>query len=220
MEATSASSPGGAVKKPGFILIAACVAIFVSACGGSGASNSEKAPPAQPAAPAEPEKPAAPAIPPEIEQVAENTLGSETEVLVYGDLALTGKQQILMINRLKKTPEGKTPGTLLSRAAIVENDGGKWKQVLLCDQHLKNTKGFLAATPVADVPTWRLQYEQHEDKGLVMYFTPLDKPAGGYLQTIGIRWNKKVGRYQSLDRNYENFLGETPSLDVPDVSGR
>ncbi len=203
------------MNKPGTILAASILSIFLCACGGSGASNPQTAPAAQPA---EPAKPAAPAIPPDIQQVAENTLGSEAEVLVFGDLALTGKQQILVINRLKKTPEGKAPGTLLTRAAIVENDGGKWKQVFLCDEHLKNTKGFLAATPVADVPAWRLQYEQHEDKGLVMYFTPLDKPAGGYLQTIGVRWNSKVGRYQSLDRNYEQFLGETPSLDIPDVS--
>ena len=53
---------------------------------------------------------------------------------------------------------------------------------------------------------------------LVMYFTPLDKPAGGYIQTIGIRWNPKVKRYESLDRTYEQFLGESPTLEIPDVS--
>ncbi len=136
----------------------------------------------------------------------------------YGDLALTGKQQILVINRLKKTPEGKAPGIIFTRAAIVENDGGTWKQVFLCDEHLKNTKGYLGATPLAPVPAWRLQYEQHEDKGLIMYFTPLDKPAGGYMQTIGVRWNPKVKRYQSLDRNFDQFLGEAPELEIPDVS--
>lgn len=150
--------------------------------------------------------------------MAENALGSEAEVLVFGDLALTGKQQILVINRLKKTPEGKAPGTLLTRAVIVEDDGGTWKQIFLCDEHLKNTKGFLGATPIAPVPSWRLQYEQHEDKGLVMYFTPLDKPAGGYVQTIGVRWNPKMKRYESLDRNYENFLGETTNLEMPEVT--
>jgi hypothetical protein len=205
------------LKKPDSILIAAILAIFLCACGGSGASNPKTDTPAQPA---EPAKPAAPVIPPDIEQVAENALGSEAEVLVFGDLALTGKQQILVVNRLKKTPEGKAPGILLTRAAIVENDGGSWKQIFLCDEHLKNTKGFLGATPLSPVPAWRLQYEQHEDKGLVMYFTPLDKPAGGYQQTIGIRWNPKAKRYESLDRNFEEFLGETPTLDIPEVTHR
>src|SRR5271169_1671938 len=140
MEVSSASSPGGALKIPGTILTAAILAIFLCACGGSGASNPKTETPAQPADPA---KPAAPAIPPDVQKVAENALGSEAEVLVYGDLALTGKQQILAINRLKKTPDGKTPGTLLSRAAIVEDAGREWKQIFLCDEHLKNTKGFL-----------------------------------------------------------------------------
>jgi hypothetical protein len=215
MKVSSASSPGGALKIPGIILTAAILAIFLCACGGSGASNPKTEATAQPA---EPAKPVAPAIPPDIQQVAENAMGSEAEVLVYGDLALNGSQQILAINRLKKTPDGKTPGTLLSRASIVENDGGKWKQIFLCDEHLKNTKGFLGATPLSPVPAWRLQFEQHEDKGLVMYFTPLDKPAGGYIQTIGIRWNPKVKRYESLDRTYEQFLGESPTVDIPDVS--
>ncbi len=206
---------GDALIKPGCILTAAILAIFICACGGPGASNPKTETPAQPA---EPAKPAAPVIPPDIQQVAENALGSEAEVLVFGDLALTGKQQILVINRLKKTPEGKAPGTLLTRAVIVEDDGGAWKQIFLCDEHLKNTKGFLGATPIAPVPSWRLQYEQHEDKGLVMYFTPLDKPAGGYVQTIGVRWNPKMKRYESLDRNYENFLGETPNLETPEVT--
>jgi len=203
------------LKIPGFILTAAILAFFLCACGGSGASNPKTETPAQPA---EAAKPAAPAIPPDIEQVAENALGSEAEVLVYGDLALTGKQQILVINRLRKTPDNKAPGTILTRAAIVEDDGGTWKQVFLCDEHLKNTKGFLGATPLSPVPAWRLQFEQHEDKGIVMYFTPLDKPAGGYQQTIGIRWNLKVKRYQSLDRNFDQFLGEAPVLEIPDVS--
>ena len=196
-------------------MISVCfLALLMGACGGSGASK-----PASEARTAS-AQPAAPAVPPDIQQVGANALGSEAEVLLYGDLALTGKQQVLVINRLKKTPETKAPGTIATRAAIVENDGGTWKQVFLCDEHLKNSKGFLASTPISPVTAWRLQFEQEPDAGLVMYFTPLDKPAGGYVQTIGIKWNKKYGRYQSLDRTYENFLGETPTLDVPEVTPR
>jgi len=181
---------------------------LLEACGGPATSNHE---------PADPVAPAAPVIPADIQQLAESALGSEAEVLAYGDLALTGKQQILVINRLKKTPDAKVPGTLVTRVAVVENDGGTWKQVFLCDEHLKNSKGYLAATPIAAVSAWRLQWEQHEDTGLVMYFTPLDKPAGGYVQTIGIKWNPDAKRYQSLDRNFEHFLGETNSLEMPEL---
>jgi hypothetical protein len=187
------------------------VAVLMEACGGPPTSNQKAETPAQPAAPA---------IPADIEQVAETSLGSEAEVLVYGDLALTGKQQILVINRIKKTPETKVPGTLVTRVAVVEKDGATWKQVFLCDEHLKNPSGYLAATPIAPVSGWRLQFEQHPDSGLVMYFTPLDKPAGGYVQTIGVKWNPKAKRYQSLDRNYEQFLGETNSLEMPELKGR
>ncbi len=152
-------------------------------------------------------------IPPEIEQVAEGALGSDAEVMVFGDLARNGRQEVLAINRLKTTPSGVVPGVLFTRAVIVEKDGGSWKEVFRCDEHLKNPSGFLGGIPIAPVTGWRLQYEQHEDKGLVMYFTPLAQPAGGYVQTMGVRWNPKVKRYQSLDRNFEQFLTEVPSLE-------
>lgn len=187
------------------------IALSAASCGGPTASNTKTE---------EPVKPAEPEVPPDIQQVADSSLGSETDVLAYGDLARAGKQQVLAINRLKKAPKGAVPGTLLTRAVVVENDGGNWKQVFLCDEHLKNTNGFLEGTPLAAVNGWRLQYEQHEDTGLVMYFTPLEKPVGGYVQTIGVRWNAKVKRYQSLDRTYQQFQGETPALETPEMNLR
>jgi hypothetical protein len=159
--------------------------------------------------------PAAPEIPAAIQAAAQSDLGSEAEVLVYGDLAKNGKTQALVVNRLKTTPKGTVPGVLISRAAILEEDDGHWKEVLRCDEHLKNPKGFLGGNPFADVPSWRLQYEQNPQKGLELYFTPLAKPAGGYVLTLGIRWNPQAKRYESLDRNFEHFLGELPSLDIP-----
>ena len=35
---------------------------------------------------------------------------------------------------------------------------------------------------------------------------------------IGVRWNPKLKRYQSLDRFYNNFLGERASLEAPRVN--
>ncbi len=182
-----------------------CALVMLGACGGP-----SPAPKTQAQAPA---KPAAPAIPEDVQAAAETVLGSEAEVLLHGDLAKTGKTQVLAINRIKKTPEGQPPGTLLTRLALLEKSGEKWNEILHCDEHLKNPKGFLAATPLAPVNGWRLQSEQSEKMGLVMYFTPLQKPAGGNQLTIGVRWNPAMKRYQSLDRSYTQFLGETPMLE-------
>ena len=184
-------------------------ALFLASCGG----------PAKPTLPPAPAKPAAPKIPPEIEQAAESALGSDAEVLAFGDLARNGRQEALAINRMKTTPTGVVPGVLLTRAVIIEKDG-TWKEIFRCDEHLKNPSGFLGGIPIAPVTGWRLQYEQHEDKGLVMYFTPLAQPAGGYVQTLGVRWNAKVKRYQSLDRNFEQFLTEVPSLEPVEMQLR
>lgn len=170
--------------------------------------------PAPPKAVEVPGKPPAPAIPAEITSVAETLLGSQAEVLVYGDLAKTGKQQFLTINRMPKPPVGVAPGILFTRLVIAENDQGKWKEVLRCDEHLKNPKGFLGLTPLTPVTGWRLQYEQDAVKGLQLYFTPLQSVAGSHVSHIGVRWNAATKKYQSLDRSYQNFLNEVPALET------
>ena len=195
------------------IFAAGFVALACGGCDKSFMSSSVESTKSGTARPATPPKPA---IPSETQTAAEGALGSETEVLAFGDLAKNRKQQIFAVNRLKSTPQGLMPGILVSRAIILENDGGKWKEVFRCDEHLQNPKGYLGGTPLAPVAAWRLQYEQHEDKGLQMYFTPLAKPAGGYIETIGIRWNPQQKLYESLDRTYEHFLGETKNLATPE----
>jgi hypothetical protein len=159
---------------------------------------------------------ATPAVPDDIQSAAETALGSETDVLLFGDLAKNGHTQALAVNQLKVTPKGVTPGTLVTRAAVIENDGGTWKEIFRCDEHLKNTAGYLGGIPLAPVTAWRLQYEKDAEKGLDMFFTPLQKPAGGYVQTIEVRWNPKVNRYQSLDRSFTDFLMELPQLETPE----
>lgn len=171
----------------------------------------------EPARPKPAEAPKPSAVPAEIASVAESVLGSGAEVLVFGDLARTRREQVLVVNRMAKTPPGKAPGLLVTRVVVAEKDDGKWKEVLRCDEHLKNPSGFLGGTPIAPVTGWRLQYEQSSDKGLVMYFTPLEMPGSGHVPTIGVRWNPKVKGYQSLDRNFEQFLGEVPALESIDL---
>jgi hypothetical protein len=169
---------------------------------------------------ASPSAPATPAVPDEIQKAAETALGSDTEVLLYGDLAKNGSRQILAVNRMKGTPQVAMLGTVITRGVILENIGGTWKEILRCDEHLENPKGFLGNIPLAPVNGWRVQYEQDNDKGLLLYFTPAASPKGARMLPVEVRWNVKVKRYQSMDRNFENFLYELPALETPESQVR
>lgn len=158
-------------------------------------------------------KPAEPAVPQELQDLAASLLGREAQVLVYGDLAKTGKQQALIANVVPKTPQNTIPGTVVTRAVIAEKDGDKWNEIFRCDEHLKNSRGFLALTPLSSVSGWRLQYEQNPEKGLQLYFTPIKGITDSHVLPIGVEWNPKGARYQSLDRTYEHFLEESTELE-------
>lgn len=185
------------------LAVALAMALAAAACGP--APQEEPAAAAQPAAPEHPES---------LVRAAEEAFGPEVEILEHGDLARAGRTQALIIHRLKARPAGAPPGTLVTRAAVIEEqaDGG-WLQVFLCERHLRNREGYLAGTPLAPVPAWRIQYERNAEQGLVMYFTPLAAPAGGHIVTLGVRWNPAVGRYQTLDREYRRFQTEAPTLE-------
>ncbi len=157
-------------------------------------------------------KPAEPAVPDDVRSAADSLLGSEAQVLAFGDLAKTGKQQVLVANVVPKTPKENITGTIVTRAVIAENDGGQWQEVFRCDEHLKNVKGYLGMTPIEPVSGWRLQFEQDAARGLTLYLTPVTGMEDKHVLPIGVRWNPKTKRYQSLDRTYEQFLSESPSL--------
>jgi hypothetical protein len=157
-------------------------------------------------------KPAEPAIPEDIQAAAKQLLGSDAQVLLFGDLAKTGKQQFLAANVVPKTPKNNIPGTVVTRAVIAEEDGGKFTELLRCDEHLKNSKGYLGATPLDSITGWRLQYEQNAEKGLQLYFTPLKVNGDTHVLPIGVRWNPATKRYQSLDATYEHFFKESATL--------
>ena len=198
-------------RRRGFSLTV-CAAIlsaggFSAGCGDSPSSNSAVQSQA---------KPTGPAIPDEIQQAANKLLGSETQVLVFGDLANNGKQQFLAANVLPKTPKNTIPGTVVSRATIAEKEeDGQWLEIFHCDEHLKNTKGYLALTPLEAVSSWRLQYEQDPDKGLQLYLTAVKLGSAQHVLPIGIRWNVATRRYQSMDQSYQHFLNEAPTLEDP-----
>jgi hypothetical protein len=185
-----------------FPLSVLSLAIFLGGCG------SDASKPASQAA----TKPAEPAVPEEIQLAATSLLGSESQVLAFGDLAKNGKQEFLVANVVPKTPTNNLPGTIVTRVVIAENTDGKWSEVLRCDEHLKNQNGYLGLTPLVPITGWRLQYEQSEIKGLELYFTPLKGTTDSHVLPIGVRWNPKTKRYQSLDRTYEQFLPESASI--------
>ncbi len=166
---------------------------------------------------AEAAKQAEPAFPEEAQDAAKALLGSDAEVLQYGDLAKTGKQQLLAANVVPNTPRSVVAGTVVTRAVLAENDNGKWIELLRCDEYLKNQKGYLALTPLQAVTGWKLQYEDTNNQGLTMYFTPVQAGANGNQRTlpIAVKWNPATKRYQSMDPSYQHFLGEAITLQAP-----
>jgi hypothetical protein len=169
-------------------------------------------PPSPQAAGQEQTKSAQPAVPTDIQATAEKLLGGETDVLAFGDLAKNGKQQFLAANIVPKTPKNDIPGTIVTRAVIAEKEGDTWNELFRCDEHLKNPKGYLGLSPLEPVTGWRLQFEQDPEKGLALYLTPVQGMSDRHVLPIGVRWNPETKRYQSLDRSYEHFLPESPTL--------
>jgi hypothetical protein len=176
---------------------------------GVGCSTEAPKPSPEPAAQA---KPAEPAIPDDIQDAAKHLLGSDAQVLLVGDLAKNGKRQFLAANVVPKTPKNNMPGTVITRAVVAQDDDGKWTELLRCDEHLKNQKGYLGLTPLDSINGWRLQFEQNPGKGLQLYFTPLKVNGDTHVLPVGVRWNPATNRYQSLDASYEHFLKESTSL--------
>jgi hypothetical protein len=186
---------------------AVCLGLLVIAACLQGCTADEPKPTAQ-AAPK-------PAIPEEIQDATKSLLGSEAQVLLYGDLAKTGKQQFLAANVVPNTPKSTVAGTVVTRAVIAENEDGKWVELVRCDEHLKNAKGYLALTPLQAVSGWKLQYENSAEQGLSLYLTPIQVGASGRTLPIAVRWNPATKRYQSMDYSYTHFLSEAPSLENP-----
>ena len=160
-------------------------------------------------------KPAEPAVPEEFQAAASAVLGSDAQVLLFGDLAKNGKQQVLAANVVPNTPKSVVAGTIVTRAVIAESDDGNWVELMRADEHLKNQKGFLALTPLTPVSGWKLQYENNPDKGMSLYFTPLKTGSSERTLPIAVRWNPASKRYQSMDPSYQHFLNEAPTLVNP-----
>jgi hypothetical protein len=169
----------------------------------------------------------APVVAPEIRGVAEAVLGKQAEIVAHGDLARNGLEQLLVVNPFGNEARGSvgsgnSSAILITRAAVVEKNGGMWAEVLRCDEHLKNPSGYLGGSPSARVSGWRLEIDRDTPQGLELRFTPSEagqerssNAAEAGNRTIVVRWNTRAKRYQSLDRSHERYLGEAPTLETP-----
>ena len=167
----------------------------------------------------------------EARSVADASMGKQSEILAQGDLALNGREQLLVVNRVtfmdpaKQRSSSASPA-FIRRAAVLEKNDGKWSQILLCDEHLKNTNGYLGGLPRDRIEGWQLAFTMSATQGLEMSFTPAnhlgventsaDDAPQGTQPTFVVRWNKNLKRYQSLDKSHERYLGEVPALEAPE----
>ena len=160
-------------------------------------------------------KPAEPVIPEEYQDAATSLLGSDAQVLLFGDLAKNGQKEVLVANVLPNTPKSVVAGTVITRAVVAQFEDGKWVELLRCDEYLKNGSGYLGLTPLQPVTGWKLQYEDSPVKGMALYFTPVKAGSTEKTLPIAVRWNPATKRYQSMDASYQKFLGEAPTLESP-----
>jgi len=174
---------------------------------GVGCGSDSPQPPAETAA-----KTAEPAIPEDVQSAASKFLGKETTVLAFGDLAKTGNRQLLAANLVPKTPKDTVAGTIATRIVLAEESEGSWHELVRCDEHLKNEKGYLGGSPIESVSGWKVQFEKNDTLGLTLYLIPIKGTLDPHVLPLAIRWNSAVKRYQTLDRNYEHFLSEAASL--------
>jgi hypothetical protein len=215
----------GLSRLQGFVLLAAVSLAF--GCGKSGrtAGEPEAGPSATPAEQTSQTGSSSHRGPAstDIQAVAALLLGSSAEVLAFGNLAGNGQAQALVVNRAAtsqpRAPEAAPVGTRIvpfTRASVIERNGTRWIEVLRCDEHLTNSKGFLAGAPLAPVTEWLVRWRQQHDGSVpALYFIPGQATGEVSTEPIAVRWNPKVNRYQSIDRTNNRFLSERALLETP-----
>ena len=164
----------------------------------------------------------------EAQRIADAVLGKQAEILNRGDLVRNGREQLLVVNRLIDTM-GRVVGTktkgavLISRAVVLEKSEGKWREILRCDEHLKNPYGYLVH---AEATGWELVVGQDSSGALDMEFTSaiiglVVNAHTGERRDVKpspfvVRWNTKTNRYQAYDRSQKRYLRETTGFEMPE----
>jgi hypothetical protein len=182
-----------------------CACLLATACG---PASSPAAPSATQAASA------APSVPEEFASVARGAFGSEGEALAWGDLSVSGDPQVLVVSRLHGAQGGQGDDIFFTRLTIAEKVGSGWTQALLCDEHLKNGKGYLGGAPSEIISRWKLAFVKDPVKGLILSLTPMGQGSDALGKTIHVRWNPNAKRYQSFEGSPEHFMAETSTLEI------
>src|SRR5579862_2937353 len=118
----------------------------------------------RPAAPLQPAEFSSDSVgPDEAQRAADKALGKQAQIIARGDLARSGHEQVLAVNRFTTSSEnnatvGNTAPIFVSRAVILEKRDGQWTEIFRCDEHLKNPNGYLGGSSVARVTGWRLDF--------------------------------------------------------------
>lgn len=180
-----------------------CACAFAMACGGP-AGNSGAAPKTAEASTA----------PDDILDVAHGALGREGEALAWGDLTLDGRKQVLVVNRTGKAEGAPGEEFMFTRMAVVENVSGSWTEVLLCDERLKNEKGYLIGSPSEAIFRWKMSFVKDPVKGLMLTITPMGNGSDTKGKTLHVRWNPAVSRYQAFDPATDKFTGEVANVEI------
>ena len=209
-------------KRMALLLALGAGVLCCAACGND--HNSSTAATTAPAA-------AAPAtvIPDEEAAAAKAALGSDAQVLLFGEVGGAGTQQVVAIDALPGAPSAPMdqyirrgaptppnigePGVKVSRVSILDKENGSWSEVLRVDEYLKNRNGYLRGGPATAVAGWSLQ-PGVEGGRQVLHFTALAPEAAVRSGPISVAWNPKTKLYQSLDLSGKQFLGETRTLDT------
>jgi hypothetical protein len=152
--------------------------------------------------------------PDDIVEVAHGALGREGEALAWGDLPGDGRKQVLVVNRTGKAERTPCEDFMFTRMTVVENTSGSWTEVLLCDEHLKNDKGYLIGSPSEAIFRWKMSFVKDPSKGLMMTITPMGEGSEAKGKTLHVRWNPAVMRYQAFDPATDKFTGEVASVEI------
>jgi hypothetical protein len=154
------------------------------------------------------------APPDDIVDVAHGALGREGEALAWGDLSLGGQQQVLAVNRTGKAEGAPGEELFFTRMTVVGNVSGSWTEVLLCDERLKNEKGYLIGSPSVQIFRWKMSFVKDPAKGLILTITPMGEGSDAKGKTLHVRWNSAVSRYQVFDAATDKFTGEVGNVEI------
>jgi hypothetical protein len=148
-------------------------------------------------------------------ELATRVLGPESKVIRYGHLSAPDLDEVIV----GIPASGSDGATLISRLAILRQQGSNWSSDLTVDKVIRNSQGFLGATSLDQVhPSsfYKLSFftRGFEDgkTRFVIELAPYTADGKSAGPSVYISWNPLVGRYQQI--SLEGY-GFEPELHEP-----